>query len=42
MTELHTGLRNSAETWRSTPPPPRVPDALLPYMAGLTRLVRAT
>ena len=25
MTELHTGLRNSAETWRSTPPPPRVP-----------------
>ena len=37
MTELHTGLRHSAETWRSTPPPPRVPDALLPPREGSLR-----
>ncbi len=33
MTELHTGLRNSAETWR-TVPPARVPDALIPPREG--------
>ena len=34
MTELQTGLRGSAETWRSTPPSPQVPEALLPPRSG--------
>ena len=34
MTDLQTGLRGSAETWRSTPSTPQVPDALLPPLSG--------
>ena len=34
MTELQTGLQGSAETWRSTPPTPQVPEALLPPQSG--------
>ena len=30
MTELQSILRGSAETWRSTPPTPQVPESLLP------------
>ena len=40
MSDLQTGLRGSTETWRSTPPSPQVPDALLPPRkgAGVARL----
>jgi ABC-type multidrug transport system fused ATPase/permease subunit len=34
MTELQTGLRGSAETWRVTPPGPAVPEELLPPRSG--------
>ena len=34
MTDLQTGLRGSAETWRSTPSTPPVPEALLPPQSG--------
>ncbi|HET9778687.1 MAG TPA: ABC transporter ATP-binding protein, partial [Propionibacteriaceae bacterium] len=34
MTDLQTGLRGSAETWRSTPSRPQVPEALLPPQSG--------
>ena len=34
MSDLQTGLRGSTETWRSTPPSPQVPDALLPPRKG--------
>ena len=37
MTDLQTGLRGSAETWRSTPPTPQVPEALLPPQERLSR-----
>ena len=30
MADLQTGLRGSAETWRSNPPAPEVPEELLP------------
>ena len=36
MTELHIGLRDSAETWRAVPPP-RVPNALMPPRSWLAR-----
>ena len=38
MTELQTELPGSAETWRNTAPPPRVPDALLPPQSGSPRV----
>ena len=43
MTDLQTGLRGSAETWRSTPSTPQVPDALSPPQSGslVSRSVRA-
>jgi ABC-type multidrug transport system fused ATPase/permease subunit len=34
MAELQVGLQGSAETWRSTPPKPQVPEALLPPKSG--------
>jgi ABC-type multidrug transport system fused ATPase/permease subunit len=34
MTDVQTGLRGSAETWRSTPVSPPVPEALLPPRSG--------
>jgi ABC-type multidrug transport system fused ATPase/permease subunit len=34
MTELQAALSGSAETWRSTAPPPQVPEALLPPKRG--------
>ena len=34
MTDLQTGLRGSAETWRSTASTPQVPEALLPPQSG--------
>ena len=34
MSDLQTGLRGSTETWRSTPPTPHVPEALLPPRGG--------
>ena len=34
MTDLQTGLRGSAETWRLTPPAPQLPEALLPPRSG--------
>jgi ABC-type multidrug transport system fused ATPase/permease subunit len=34
MTELQAVLPGSAETWRSTAPPPQVPEALLPPKSG--------
>jgi ABC-type multidrug transport system fused ATPase/permease subunit len=34
MTDLQTGLPGSAETWRSTPSTPPVPEALLPPQSG--------
>jgi ABC-type multidrug transport system fused ATPase/permease subunit len=34
MTELQAVLPGSAETWRSTPPAPHLPDALLPPKGG--------
>jgi ABC-type multidrug transport system fused ATPase/permease subunit len=34
MTDVQTGLRGSAETWRVTPPAPEVPDELLPPRGG--------
>src|SRR4249920_486262 len=34
MADLQTGLRGSAQTWRSTPLTPAVPDALLPPKSG--------
>jgi hypothetical protein len=34
MTDLQTGLRGSAETWRVTPPAPEVPEELLPPKSG--------
>ena len=34
MADLQTGLRGSAQTWRSTPPTPAVPEALLPPRSG--------
>ena len=38
MTELQTELPGSAETWRNTAPPPRVPDALRPPQSGSPRV----
>lgn len=37
MADLQTGLRGSAETWRSTPPAPDVPEELLPPKSGSVR-----
>jgi ABC-type multidrug transport system fused ATPase/permease subunit len=34
MAELQIGLQGSAETWRSTPPTPQLPEALLPPRSG--------
>jgi ABC-type multidrug transport system fused ATPase/permease subunit len=34
MAELQIGLQGSAETWRSTPPTPQVPEVLLPPKSG--------
>jgi ABC-type multidrug transport system fused ATPase/permease subunit len=34
MTDLQTGLRGSAETWRVTPPAPEIPEELLPPRSG--------
>jgi ABC-type multidrug transport system fused ATPase/permease subunit len=34
MAELQIGLEGSAETWRSTPPTPQVPEVLLPPESG--------
>jgi ABC-type multidrug transport system fused ATPase/permease subunit len=34
MAELQVGLQGSAETWRSRPPTPQVPEALLPPKSG--------
>ena len=34
MAELQIGLQGSAETWRSTPPTPQVPEALRPPKSG--------
>ena len=34
MAELQIGLQGSAETWRSMPPTPQVPEALLPPDSG--------
>ena len=34
MSDLQTGLRGSTETWRSMPPTPQVPEALLPPRRG--------
>jgi ABC-type multidrug transport system fused ATPase/permease subunit len=34
MAELQIGLEGSAETWRSTPPPPQVPEVLLAPKSG--------
>jgi ABC-type multidrug transport system fused ATPase/permease subunit len=34
MTDLQTGLRGSAETWRVTPPAPEIPEELLPPTSG--------
>ncbi len=34
MSELHVGLPGSAETWRRSPPNPRVPEQLYPSGAG--------
>ncbi|HJY46964.1 MAG TPA: ABC transporter ATP-binding protein, partial [Propionibacteriaceae bacterium] len=34
MSDLQTGLRGSTETWRSTPPTPHIPEALLPQRRG--------
>ena len=34
MADLQTGLRGSAQTWRSTPLTPSVPEALLPPRSG--------
>jgi ABC-type multidrug transport system fused ATPase/permease subunit len=38
MAELQTGLRGSAETWRSTAPTPDIPAELLPPKSGSVRL----
>ena len=35
MADLQTGLRGSAETWRSNPPAPEVPEELLPPEARI-------
>jgi ABC-type multidrug transport system fused ATPase/permease subunit len=37
MTDLQTGLRGSAETWRVAPPAPEVPEELLPPKRGSLR-----
>jgi ABC-type multidrug transport system fused ATPase/permease subunit len=34
MTDLQTGLRGSAQSWRSTPSTPPVPEALVPPQSG--------
>jgi ABC-type multidrug transport system fused ATPase/permease subunit len=34
MAELQIGLQGSAQTWRSTPPTPQLPEALLPPRSG--------
>ena len=34
MADLQTGLRGSAETWRSSPPAPELPEELLPPKSG--------
>jgi ABC-type multidrug transport system fused ATPase/permease subunit len=42
MAELQIGLQGSAETWRSTPPPPQVPEVLLtPKSGSLASRLRA-
>ena len=38
MADLQTGLRGSAETWRSNPPAPEVPEELLLPRRGSVRV----